>query len=126
MAVVLDETTRELLDGKNFATVATVNPDGGPQTSVVWILRDGDTVLWYWATFDANGNGPNTLALRRKGNCYRVFAQDGSGSELHAPGAVLRFDGKTRKASFTGTCIGRHHSLVYATSPGTVRSNALA
>ena len=46
MAVVLDETTRELLDGKNFATVATVNPDGGPQTSVVWILRDGDTVLF--------------------------------------------------------------------------------
>ena len=89
-------------------------------------LHDGDTVLWYWATFDTNGKGPQTLALRRKGNCYRVFAQDGSGSELHAPGAVLRFDGKTRKASFTGTCIGRHHSLVYATSPGTVRSNALA
>ena len=34
MAVVLDETTRKLLDGKNFATVATVNPDGGPQASV--------------------------------------------------------------------------------------------
>ena len=46
MAVVLDDATRELLDGKNFATVATVNPDGGPQASVVWILRDGDTVLF--------------------------------------------------------------------------------
>jgi PPOX class probable F420-dependent enzyme len=46
VAVVLDETTRKLLDGKNFATVATVNPDGGPQASVVWILRDGDTVLF--------------------------------------------------------------------------------
>ena len=46
MAVVLDETIRKLLDGKNFATVATVNPDGGPQASVVWILRDGDTVLF--------------------------------------------------------------------------------
>jgi PPOX class probable F420-dependent enzyme len=44
--MVLDEATRELLDGKNFATVATVNPDGGPQASVVWILRDGDTVLF--------------------------------------------------------------------------------
>ena len=46
MVVVLDDVTRELLDGKNFATVATVNPDGGPQASVVWILRDGDTVLF--------------------------------------------------------------------------------
>jgi PPOX class probable F420-dependent enzyme len=43
---VFDEMTRRLLDGKNFATVATINPDGGPQTSVVWILREGDTVLF--------------------------------------------------------------------------------
>src|SRR5438552_4767128 len=42
----MDEATRELQDGKNIATVATVNPDGGPQASVVWILRDGDTVLF--------------------------------------------------------------------------------
>ncbi len=46
MAVVLDEVTRKLLDGRTFATVATLNPDGGPQASVVWILRDGDTVLF--------------------------------------------------------------------------------
>jgi PPOX class probable F420-dependent enzyme len=44
MAAVFDEATRELLDGRNFATVATLNPDGGPQTSVVWIQRDGDAV----------------------------------------------------------------------------------
>ena len=37
MAVALDEVTRKLLDGRNFASVATLNPDGGPQASVVWI-----------------------------------------------------------------------------------------
>jgi hypothetical protein len=41
MAAAFDEATRELLDGRNFATVATLNPDGGPQTSVVWIVREG-------------------------------------------------------------------------------------
>ena len=46
MAVALDEATRKLLDARNFATVATLNPDGGPQASVVWVLRDGDTVLF--------------------------------------------------------------------------------
>ena len=46
MGVTLNEATRRLLDGKNFATVATLNPDGGPQTSVVWIKREGDTVLF--------------------------------------------------------------------------------
>ncbi|MCF3103102.1 PPOX class F420-dependent oxidoreductase [Streptomyces roseoverticillatus] len=46
MSVVFNEETRKLLDGRNFATVATLNRDGGPQTSVVWIARDGDTVLF--------------------------------------------------------------------------------
>ena len=46
MAVTFNETTRGLLDGKNFATVATVNPDGGPHSSVVWVAREGDTVLF--------------------------------------------------------------------------------
>jgi PPOX class probable F420-dependent enzyme len=46
MTAVLDDGTRNLLDGRNFATVATLNPDGGPQTSVVWVIREGDTVLF--------------------------------------------------------------------------------
>lgn len=44
--MALDDATRELIDGKNFATVATINPDGGPQTSVVWVaLEDGAVVF---------------------------------------------------------------------------------
>lgn len=50
MTVIFNETTRELLDGRNFATVATLNPDGGPQSSVVWILREDDTVLFSTTT----------------------------------------------------------------------------
>ncbi|MPZ82576.1 MAG: TIGR03618 family F420-dependent PPOX class oxidoreductase [Actinophytocola sp.] len=46
MSVEFDKGTRELLDGKNFATVATIGRDGGPQTSVVWVARDGDAVLF--------------------------------------------------------------------------------
>lgn len=46
MSATFNEGTRTLLDGRNFATVATLNRDGGPQTSVVWIARDGDTVLF--------------------------------------------------------------------------------
>ncbi|WP_280399023.1 PPOX class F420-dependent oxidoreductase [Nocardia carnea] len=42
----LDAQTRRLLDGRNFATVATLGPDGSPQTSVVWMDRDGDTVVF--------------------------------------------------------------------------------
>lgn len=41
----LNDTIRKIVDGKNFATLATVNADGSPQTSVVWITRDGDDLL---------------------------------------------------------------------------------
>jgi PPOX class probable F420-dependent enzyme len=46
MALHLKDSIRQVLDAKNFASVATVNPDGGPQASVVWIVRDGDAVLF--------------------------------------------------------------------------------
>ena len=42
----LNDKARELLTGQNFATVATVEPDGQPQLSPVWITHDGDDVLF--------------------------------------------------------------------------------
>ncbi len=36
----------KLLDGRNYAVLATVNPDGSPQTSVVWVGRDGAELLF--------------------------------------------------------------------------------
>lgn len=36
-------THRDLLDGQ-FATLATVGPDGRPQLSEVWFIADGDQV----------------------------------------------------------------------------------
>lgn len=43
--VQLSDQAKKLLDGKNFACVATVMPDGSPQVAPVWIERDGDDVL---------------------------------------------------------------------------------
>ena len=45
MSTPLPELARSLLDQKSFATIATTNPDGQPQLSVVWAARDGDDVL---------------------------------------------------------------------------------
>ena len=46
MAVSFDEATRRLIDGKNFATIATIGPAGEPQASVVWVARAGDTLIF--------------------------------------------------------------------------------
>ena len=46
MGIPLSEATLRLLDGRNYAVLATVNPDGSPQTSVVWVGRNGDDLLF--------------------------------------------------------------------------------
>ena len=46
MGIPLSEATLKLVDGKNYAVLATINPDGSPQTSVVWIGRDGSDLLF--------------------------------------------------------------------------------
>src|SRR3974377_151576 len=46
MAIPFSEATLRLLDGPNYAVLATVNPDGTPQTSAMWVGRDGDDVLF--------------------------------------------------------------------------------
>jgi PPOX class probable F420-dependent enzyme len=35
-----------LIEAPNFATVATLNPDGSPQLSIVWIDWDGEHVVF--------------------------------------------------------------------------------
>nr|WP_206442359.1 PPOX class F420-dependent oxidoreductase [Streptomyces boncukensis] len=36
---------KQVLDGKVFVAMATIQPDGSPQVSPVWVKRDGDEVL---------------------------------------------------------------------------------
>ncbi|MFD5076749.1 PPOX class F420-dependent oxidoreductase [Streptomyces sp. NPDC058371] len=45
-SVSFNDSVRALLDGKNFASVATLGPGGTPHNSVVWIKREGDSVLF--------------------------------------------------------------------------------
>ncbi|HEY6498540.1 MAG TPA: pyridoxamine 5'-phosphate oxidase family protein, partial [Streptosporangiaceae bacterium] len=46
MGFEFSEAARALVDGRNYAVLATVNPDGGPQTSVMWVGREGGDVLF--------------------------------------------------------------------------------
>lgn len=43
--MILNEEAVEIIEGKNFAYLATSMPDGSPHVSPVWIDRDGETLL---------------------------------------------------------------------------------
>jgi PPOX class probable F420-dependent enzyme len=45
MAVELSEKVRKALDGPEFWALATVNPDGSPQVSTVWVMPKDDKIL---------------------------------------------------------------------------------
>ena len=88
------------------------------------LLKDGDVVLWYHATFGPTG-GPRTLELKRlPANCYVVESLNDAGVRVRAAGATLAADGKRFKTKAGRACIGKHTGLVRATVPGAVRSNA--
>jgi len=41
----LTDSARKLLEGKNLLYITTVNPDGSPQITPVWVDTDGKNVL---------------------------------------------------------------------------------
>jgi PPOX class probable F420-dependent enzyme len=45
MAIPLSNEIRALLDDPNFAHLATLMPDGSPQSVPVWVSREGDRIL---------------------------------------------------------------------------------
>ncbi|MEU2562535.1 PPOX class F420-dependent oxidoreductase [Streptomyces longispororuber] len=46
MSAALSDAIKSLLDTPVFITVATIQPDGSPQLSPVWVKRDGDDVVF--------------------------------------------------------------------------------
>jgi hypothetical protein len=121
----VDQVGRYVAGGSN-GWVFKVNGVSPPVGADKVTLKDGDRVLWYWATFGPKG-GPPTLSLRAgpKRNCYRVLAQDDTGKTTPARGARLHIYGRSVLARGGSACLGAHRGLVTATLNGAVRSNAI-
>ena len=92
------------------------------------VLKDGDSVLWYYATFGSNG-GPPTLQLSAaSGGCYITQAFDDNGKAATVSNLVLHIgSSRTTPARLNQkVCPGPHVGLlIRATADSAVRSNAL-
>ena len=42
----LPDELKDILDGPNFASLATINEDGSPHNSTMWVERDGDLIVF--------------------------------------------------------------------------------
>jgi len=86
----LSNKVRKLIDGKNFASAATLMPDGSPQVATVWIDRDGDTII-----LNATRSRQRTRNLKRDPRiAISVFDQDNPYSSASIRGKVLEITEK--------------------------------
>ncbi len=85
MADVLSEKARTLIGRPVLATLATINPDGSPQATPLWIDLDGDDVRF------------NTARHRKKA---RNLSRDG-----HVAVTVIDPDDPYNVVAFEGTVV---------------------
>ncbi|MCI0351697.1 MAG: PPOX class F420-dependent oxidoreductase [Acidobacteriales bacterium] len=45
MGIALSADVKRLLDGRNFAHLATLMPDGSPHSAPVWVGREGERII---------------------------------------------------------------------------------
>ena len=91
---VIPASHRDLLDGQ-FATLATIGPDGRPQLSEVWFLAEDDTI----------GTSLNT-AGRRRGTCWRI-----------PPRTCSSWTWQTPTATWKSAAMPRSHQMMTTPSP---------
>ena len=120
----VDQIGRYSAGGAN-GWVFKVNGASPPVGADKVTLKDGDRVLWYYATFGAAGGPPTLFLTRTSRNCYRVVSENDAGADRPAAGAALRVDGRRVRTRAGRGCVGKHKDLVRATLTGAVRSNAL-
>lgn len=81
----LTAKTRALIDGKNFASVATLMEDGSPQVAPLWIDRQGDIIL-----LNTTQSRQRTRNLRRDGRvAITIFDQENPYSNVSIRGRVV-------------------------------------
>ena len=81
----LSTKAKELIDGKNFASVATLMEDGSPQVAPLWIDREGDTIV-----LNTTRGRQRTRNLKRDQRvAITIFDQDNPNSNVSIRGKAV-------------------------------------
>lgn len=98
----LDDDACSFLDGKVFAHVATLMPDGSPQVSPIWIEHDGTHVIFNTAegrfkTENLEQDGRLAISIVDPENPYRHMLIRGTVTELDRDDADRHIDALAMK-----------------------------
>jgi PPOX class probable F420-dependent enzyme len=109
----LSEKAKKLIDGKNFANVATLMPDGSPQVHPVWIDREGDIVVLNTArsrqrTRNLKRDPRVAICLYDQDNPYSNVSIRGRAIEITEKGAEEHIDKMNMK--YRGTPKYAYHN----------------
>ena len=89
-----------------------------------YVLRDGDHVLWYYATFGPDG-GPKTLDLVARPGCFQAVLEDDAGKSTNARDVIFLADGRRVRSPSGEFCPTGKWRRLRATKAGAVRSRAV-
>jgi PPOX class probable F420-dependent enzyme len=98
----LTEPVRKLIEEPNFGTLATLMPDGSPQTTVVWVDTDGEHVIVNTATGrqkprNLERDGRVAISVVDRNNPYRQAAIRGRVVQMTQEGADAHIDKMAKK-----------------------------
>lgn len=96
MSAALSDALKALLDEKVFIVVGTLQPDGSPQMSPVWVKRDGDDIL-FSTTVDRRkyknlGRDPRVTVVVQPADQPYQYAEIRGTAELTTEGAPELID----------------------------------
>ena len=102
MAERIPESHADLFQGKNFAHVATVMPDGTPQTTPVWIDYDGTHIIFNTAegrqkTRNLDRDPRVAFSVLDMANPYRYIQVRGRVEEKTHEGADAHIDALAKR-----------------------------
>ncbi|MEW2412386.1 PPOX class F420-dependent oxidoreductase [Streptomyces sp. NPDC046866] len=115
MTLELNDTVRGLLDAPHPAVLSTLNPDGSPQSSVVWVSRDGGELLV--STEQGRRKARNVLADPRVGLTVFDLANPYLYAEIRGTATVTEDVGRAVAARIAEEYLGPGGGKEYREAP---------
>lgn len=108
LATKLTEKVVRFIDGKNFAFLATILPDGSPHVTPMWVDHEGDTILMNTAIGRVKQKNLSrdprvSIAIADSNNPYdriivhgRLVSQTEQGADTHIDMLAKKYTGANK------------------------------